>query len=178
LNAYLKEFNRNTKDPWDIDRRALVDKYSWAIPNEQAIDLLVRYSPIIEIGAGSGYWASLVAEAGGEIVAFDLKYDRWNRWHTYHYRVRYGGATKVPQYPNHTLFLCWPPYHTDMAYKTLNLYGGKYFIYVGESEGGCTGSNKFFDLLNTDYILLETVEIPQHYGLRDELFLYQRGTKC
>src|SRR3954447_23075729 len=45
------------------------DKYAWAVPNEEAIDVLVEHSPLIEVGAGRGYWARLAAEAGADIIA-------------------------------------------------------------------------------------------------------------
>jgi hypothetical protein len=33
---------------------------------------LKHFSPIVEIGAGNGYWASLLRDAGCDIVAFDV----------------------------------------------------------------------------------------------------------
>ena len=33
-----------------------VKKYAWAIPGPKALEEIKKYSPIIEIGAGAGYW--------------------------------------------------------------------------------------------------------------------------
>lgn len=47
-------------------------RFSWAIPDERAIRILHHFSPVVEIGAGDGYWAGLVEAAGGDVLAFDI----------------------------------------------------------------------------------------------------------
>ena len=49
----------------------LVEKYSWAIPDNQALKILNNFSPLIEIGCGKGYWASLLQKLGTDIIAYD-----------------------------------------------------------------------------------------------------------
>ena len=34
---------------------------------------IVRHTPLIEIGAGSGYWAMCLARAGADIIAYDSR---------------------------------------------------------------------------------------------------------
>jgi hypothetical protein len=45
-------------------RRKLVAAYAWAIPSHLALEALSRYSPLIELGAGTGYWAFCVRQIG------------------------------------------------------------------------------------------------------------------
>jgi hypothetical protein len=47
--------------------------FSYAVPSEAALRVIKRYSPhgIVEIGAGTGYWARLLSNAGVDIQAFD-----------------------------------------------------------------------------------------------------------
>lgn len=49
----------------------LCKKYAWAIPDERALQILASFSPLIEIGAGRGYWARLLRDQGVNILAFD-----------------------------------------------------------------------------------------------------------
>ena len=49
----------------------LCKKYAWAIPDERALHILARFSPLIELGAGRGYWARLLRDRGVDIIAFD-----------------------------------------------------------------------------------------------------------
>jgi len=83
-NPYLEEFEQGKYNDLyhcvgSKERFALTKHYSWAIPNQEAIDYLVSQSPIIEMGAGTGYWSKLISDSGGEVIAFDESpYD--NHW--------------------------------------------------------------------------------------------------
>ena len=51
----------------------LVNQYSWATPNEQAIKILQAFSPIIEIGCGSNaYWSRIMKQAGIDVIGYDI----------------------------------------------------------------------------------------------------------
>jgi hypothetical protein len=166
---------------WTDDRHRLVHKYAWAIPNMEAIDAIVHYSPIIEIGAGAGYWAYLIEQAGGKVSCYDktplgrAKENPYGHRHTFHHVYRGNeSAIKQKRYQNHTLFLCWPPYNTPMAMSCLQNYKGEYLIYVGETNGGCNGDPSFWGAIQNEWEELKTVHIPQWEGIHDELVIYRR----
>ena len=48
------------------------EKYAWAIPNERALRVLKHFGPIIEIGAGSGYWQLMMSKSGIDCAAYDM----------------------------------------------------------------------------------------------------------
>lgn len=168
LSQFLTETGqwriREHLDQWRV-RDELVRKYSWAVPSEAAIKHLVSLSPLIEIGAGTGYWAYLIREAGGEIVAFDefpyCNDQANNKWS----EVLKGDENKVLDFPNHTLFLCWPPNKSPMAYNCLKNYKGDKLVFVGEYET-CCADDDFFKLLEKDY-LGRIMEIPSFMGIHD-----------
>lgn len=45
--------------------------YSYAVPTRGAIAALAKYKPLVEMGAGLGFWASLLRNCGVDIVAYD-----------------------------------------------------------------------------------------------------------
>lgn len=162
------------------DRR---HKYSWAIPTPTALELVASYAPIVEIGAGVGYWASLLRQMGVEVKAYDSSpLPEENHWHMYAdpkpwTEVEKGYSDKAGHYPDHTLFLCWPPM-SDMACHAILTYkeaGGKRVIYIGESDGGCTASAEFHDELNENWQETVTLDIPQWAGLHDYLSVWERN---
>jgi hypothetical protein len=51
--------------------KALIEKYSWAIPDTRALNILKSFSPLIELGCGKGYWSSLLKTMNVDIVAYD-----------------------------------------------------------------------------------------------------------
>ena len=55
-----------------ILRRSLRRRYSYSIPSEEALQAIASIGePMVEIGAGKGYWAKLLQEKGVDIVATD-----------------------------------------------------------------------------------------------------------
>lgn len=195
-NEYLDYFIRNDGNMDNFDLRLEssykmhlirdegIAKYSFAVPSNEAIEKLVKLSPVVEVGAGLGYWASLVEKAGGDILAYDLKVNE--QGHVKHYMtgkfvepfcsVQQGDAESVVElYSDRTLFLCWPPYDRDMAYLCLKKYvecGGKTLVYVGEDEGGCTANDAFFKLLYSLNPVEENIPIPSWFMVHDYMTVY------
>lgn len=161
----------NYKGPY---RRDLCIKYAWAIPCAEAIDAIAELNePIVEVGAGTGYWASLLAEQGVDVIAYDNF--SWKHEPTF-FNVQEGGPKTIRQHPERSLFLCWPPYSTpmgDMCVRYWLLGKGKYLVYVGESDGGCNGDVQMFERLG-QLRRVKRVYIPQWEGLHDQLVIYAR----
>lgn len=187
MNKYLIEFQKyNEKlakgdylSAWQM-REQLVHEYSWAVPSDEAIALISKFGPIIEIGAGKGYWASLLIELGVEVQAFDFKPVSENRYTDKSgnfTNVKLGSFEALDDYPNHSLFLCWPSYATSFAFNALSKFKGDTFIYVGESAGGCTGDDDFFEYLENNFDLIECFKIPQYQSVNDRLFIYKKKLK-
>jgi len=204
MNEYLEEASRfldwprpavhnfDFDDRWREGRLArwrLVDRYAFAIPSPEAIALIARYSPLVEIGAGSGYWARLLREAGAEIRAYDIApppprprereqpqpgetYQFWRQWS----RVMRGGPSVLARYsPAWNLLLCWPPYEKPMAADCLRRFRGRFVVYIGE-EDGCTADETFRQDLAAGWREVERLELPHWEGIWDELTVYERKT--
>jgi hypothetical protein len=190
-NPYLDEFESLTpawRVPPDLRklsleryllRQRMVARFAWAFPTAEAIALLLDHAPLVEMGAGTGYWAWLVRQAGGDILAFD-RYpppDPRNRWHAGEKQwteVRPGGARLLARHPGRTLFLCWPPQDEPMAVQCLEVFRGDVVVYVGEApraEDEPTGSGDPF----VGWEPVETLDLPQWESVHDRLFVLRRG---
>ena len=176
-NPYLEHFKKFNSDKYEVEfitkRDKAVKEFAWAIPNQKALELLVDYSPLIEMGAGTGYWASLVQQMGGEIISYDIKPYKNEQANGQFTKVLKGGPEVLKKYPNYNLFLCWPPYNDPMAFECLNTFTGRYLIYVGEGGGGCNGDNKFWELLCSDYKEIKIIHIPQWCCINDYLTVWK-----
>ena len=162
---------RRYTDCWKV-REVCTQRYSWAIPSPKAIDAMRKYLPIYEIGAGTGYWARLVTNSydSKDYYAYDLKsrngYTFTKNW----YKIRH----KKLKNSNRTLFLCWPPYATTMAYDAIIENQPDKLIYIGEGYGGCTGDDKFHEILENNYEEIEGIAIPQFMGIHDYMTVYKK----
>jgi tetratricopeptide (TPR) repeat protein len=160
-------------------RNLMVRKYSWAIPTEEALEAIKQVGSIVEVGAGTGYWAALLRERGANVIAYDslpsetgrngytLKRNSWTE-------VLPGTESAVAYHPDRALMLCWPPNKEDMAYRALKTYGGRKLIYIGEEFPGCTADENFHELLKKQWNLVEQIDLPRWHLIRDSVFIYSR----
>lgn len=185
-NPYLEHFRavEGDKGRWSDtglfqdNRSQAVGRYAWAVPNQEAIQAIAQHGPIVEIGAGSGYWACLLSKAGVDVVAYDLHppstgenhYDHKTEW----FPVQEGGPEVAARYSDRSLLLCWPPYKSPMSYDCLKNYLGRTVIYIGETPGGCTGSQEFHDLLAEEFEEVREVRLPCWNGIHDSLTIHKR----
>ena len=176
------------------DRRVGVKHYAWAIPTEEAIEAIVECGPVVEIGAGSGYWASLIAQKGGDVVAYDQHDPESNPDYPFEqgwFEVQRGGPEKAAEHSDRALFLCWPPYDAPFAADCVKAYQGDTIIFVGEGSGGCTADNDFFRAVgergcywgdeeepkeppSDEWEQVKSVDIPQWDGIHDYMTIYRR----
>jgi|ERR1035437_1690485 hypothetical protein len=165
------------------ERRELAMRYSYAIPSTKALELIGKYSPLIEMGAGNGYWSHLLQERGTDIIAFDIappangKNEKFigNKTWT---KVWKGDQKALLSHSDRTLFLCWPPYQEKMASGMLKAYKGDYLIYVGEVgdySNCCTGDELFHKNLHQDFQQVESLTLTTWPGNHDYLSVWKRN---
>ncbi|MBC7692575.1 MAG: hypothetical protein H7222_12500 [Methylotenera sp.] len=150
-------------------RKNLIWAYSWSIPTTEAILKLTEHSPLLEAGAGTGYWAWLCEQAGGQITAFDRNATAAPHWTAVHA----GDASWIVRHPDKTLFLCWPPLDDRFAADCLTAYAGQWLFYVGEFRGR-TADTAFHEHLEREFTLDSTVQLPCWPGFSDRLHLFRR----
>jgi hypothetical protein len=179
-------------------RDTLVKRYAWAVPNTEALETIAALDkPVVEVGAGLGYWASRLEKMGVQIVAFDKEpggtntYTAGAPWT----HVLYGDARQLRHTTSdHVLLLCWPPYDEPMAAECVEVFKGDTVVYVGEGNGGCCASSAFWEQMEGDVpgtydedgnwiegadIVVDweetaAIDIPRWYGMRDRLIVYRR----
>lgn len=165
---------------WE-QREAFQRWYTWGVPNDLALREIFLHipcdTPIIEIGAGNGYWARLLNQMGYNITAYDAEpyvnhyLDRSLEF----YPVQIGSYEQVEKHANDTLFLCWTPYKSELAYEAVIRHQGKYLIHIGEGQGGCTDNGAFFEYVEENYTELVYFSLESWYGLHDGLTIYERN---
>lgn len=184
MDAILSEFG---------PREALVKKYAWAVPSEEALDMIAKYSPngVIEIGAGTGYWADQISKRGVKVYAYDLKPARNHYVRGCYAAIGRGGPGSAQRHSSGTLLLCWPPHTDSMAVRALDHFRGDTLIYVGEGCGGCTGDDEFCKRIGehwyhtwnedeedvfvpSDWAEIDSCSIPTFPGMHDYLRVYKR----
>jgi hypothetical protein len=162
-------------------RRELASLFSWGVPNERALQVLASHAPLVECGAGMGYWSALLRARGVDVLAYDAA-PPGESSNAYH-RFPRGPWTAIEaedsvvaarRHGDRALFLCWPPYDDDVSsYAVLRAYRGDKLVFVGEAA---TGSVRFHRELALNWSLEDEVPLPNWPRLRDTLMVYRRNT--
>jgi len=161
-------------------RRELASLFCWGVPNERALEVMAAHAPLVECGAGMGYWSALLRARGVDVLAFDAAPPGTSS-NDYHRSPRTpwtaveaeDSAIAARRHGDRTLFLCWPPFDDDRSsYAVLRAYHGDKLIFVGE---GATGSVRFHRELALNWTLEEEVRLPNWPQLRDTLMVYRRN---
>lgn len=157
-----------------VARRKLIKLFGYSIPTDDALDEISKRSPLIEIGAGAGYWASCLQKRGVDIVAYDnavghdpsLTFGSWDKmW----FQVQEGSVEKIAEHPRRTLILAWPPPFDSidsMAADCLKAYQGDTLIHVGMR-------GELEPLLDSWSLEME-IGIPQWEGVPDSVQIWRR----
>jgi hypothetical protein len=155
-------------------RRFCTQNYSWAIPTPAVIEYIKAIhlkEPILEIGAGSGYFAALITHVFNHqrYVAYDAYTSHVFPWRYYDVQT----VRPTPS-PVQNLFLCWPNYSDYFAHKALLDYTPRRVLYIGEVDG-CCAEPTFFEHLEEHYTEVEdTPEIDQYEGLHDVFQVWEK----
>jgi len=153
--------------------RRYLERYGCAKWTDAALGTIAAHAPILEIGAGRGLWAHQLRGRGVEVVAFDDMSSVPLPECASPTPVLRGDQREVPRYPNHTLFLCYPP-PGGMAHNCLQLYRGRTLLYIGEGRGGVNASPDFFDHLERRWDVRSVEDLDPYPGGCERLWVLDR----
>ncbi len=161
-------------------RARLVGTTAWAIPSREALECIADHGPIVEVGAGTGYWAKLLEERGVDVLAYDAEPPQRgaNRFHpeaTPLTEVHAGGPEILDGHPDRALMLCWPPPESSMALDCLDNYAGAAVLYIGEWKTSTSATKAFFRRLDRDFEEVARVELPNWPMMSDALRVFRRS---
>lgn len=167
-NLLLKVWEQERGEPYEFSRGAMINKrliasetYAWAIPNGDALSEIARRAPIIEIGAGLGYWAKILQDKKVDIIPTDPNPPKPFGNLDKAWTVVYPQETWVAwPMTKRTLFMCWVP--EAAAKETVELYRKDTILWVGEP------------IEFSGFEQAKKIPIPQWSGFEDALFIFER----
>jgi hypothetical protein len=115
----------------------LARRYSYVVPDERSLSLLAGLGPLVEIGAGTGYWAYRLRALGVDVIAIDQAPPDGERVNRYHEiaptwsEVIAGDHTALTEYGDRALLLCWPPLYSSLG-ECLTFYSGDTVALIGD----------------------------------------------
>jgi hypothetical protein len=186
------------------ERTALCAYVAWSVPTSEALAALTQLGPLLEVGAGTGYWASLLAARGVDIVALDLADSQGGQAFRFRHAMVQDGdgiaALADPVQAHRSLFLSWPDPVGDDAttdsdrdafgVRCLQAFTGTTIAYIGElgpavvrtkpdfgdvfPRGGSSASAAFQEALAADFRCTRRVYLPNWPPYNAHLTIWTR----
>lgn len=155
---HIRDNDSDRSLTWRGKRQDLTEQYGWAIPNHEALDVISDNGPIVSLGAGYGYWESLLHEMGVNVVALDIEPpDQSDQY----LPVVEGTQDDLRNaYSDRTLLLVYPPPSHPMAYEALQASSCDTCVFVGEADSTITGGMDFHNELQSHWKMRHDISLP------------------
>lgn len=161
------------------DITPLINAYSQAIPTPEALHAVATLTPLVEVGAGNGYWARLLADLGADVIATDCEYPEVNGWlsgaRPWIAVEVIDAVEAVRRYRGRNLFACWPPRPNGYMTDVLAEYSGDQFALVTDGPIHSEyGEDPLYGALDQDWDCVGETDLP-HWPYRfDCLRIWRR----
>ena len=175
-------------------RFELTHRYAWAVPDPATLAFVAAHCGprVVEVGAGTGYWAWQLAQLGADVAAYDTHppdrggsyfHSPWDPEHgptmaarPLFHPVRRGGPARALAHPDRTLLLCWPPPADPMARRTLACYQGDRLVLIADEP--CCGDERFYAQLDRWWEQVDEHRPVQWFGIKDRVTVYDRARRA
>jgi hypothetical protein len=175
-------------DPWNVGlhmddtmretkaREDYIEKFGFSLLCFDAIEAIRPYAPLVELGAGSGYWSYELQKFGVDVVATDemgelfysFRKGGQTRWAEKYVEIEKLNAVEaIRKYPNRVPLIVWPSLGEPWAADALDIYTGNVVIYFGEGHGNACADDRFHETLDQRFADQRFVKMPHFWGCYD-----------
>lgn len=118
---------------------------------------------VADLGCGTGYISAALKSRGVNIDAYDnysSNYSVGKMNNAQYCEIHNVDYFEIDLEQYHAILMSWPDYDSDNAFKIASkMKPGQILIYQGESKGGCTADDKFFDLIDDETQFFELIDM-------------------
>ena len=161
-------------------RRDFSNQYGFPVITADAVHRLsetMRGRQVLEVGAGNGYLAKQLQDAGVDLFPTDPHHPSASGYHlgsTQHTTIiKADAALAIRELPEMDLLWSWPT-RDKASGLALQDFSGEILIYIGEEHDGCTGGDLFHEILEQDFHTPEIIPIPSFPHINDCIGIYRR----
>ena len=162
-------------------RDALIAGFTFAIPCREALEFIAGYSrSIVEVGAGTGFWAYQLRRVGVDVVATDKVGQGESAYHhtvgAHSPIVQLEASEAIAAHPDRDVLAIWPCMEDWLEKAIDQIKPGRKLFYIGESSGGCTANSGFFDKVYDEdqYTEIGSFNMVQWSYIHDQMWVYEK----
>ena len=155
------------------ERSEFVRRFGFAVPCKEALVVLAAHQPLLEIGAGAGSWACLLAMRGVDIVATDAMIEEFAAGiGTYFPVQKLQGKTAVRRWPDRNVFCSWPSLNrTWLRQAARAMRPGRFLIVVREDA---TADERTWDYVEDAFEPHGSYELVNFHYMHDRVEVWKK----
>ena len=161
-------------------RTEFTTRYGFPIITPEAVDELAKLltgRQVLEVGAGNGYLAQQLQQAGVDLFPTDPHHPASSSYalgKTQHTAVIQADAKQaIREFPEMDLLWSWPC-RDEASGLAQQSSQAQLLVYIGEQDNGCTGGELFHQVLEDRFKPVRTIHIPSFPNVHDSIGIYRR----
>jgi len=155
-------------------------RFGYGIPCSEAIDHIAELGPLIEVGAGNGFWTYWLRRAGCDVVAADPQAPDPYTGHAWiDDMLIEDGVQAVLRNPGRSILMVWPRYDTLWPTHVVHaMRATQVLCYVGEGPFGASAHPSTFAALQArGFTLTRLLSVPNWPMSSGHLAIYAKGDR-
>ena len=161
-------------------RETFIRTYGFPVITPEAVQAIRQHlsgGPVLEVGAGNGYLAHRLQQAGVNVLPTDAHTLPNNPYQLgrqeYTAVLQTDAQEAIAEFPEMDLLWSWPSPEPTSG-EALRRFAGTNLVYIGEQDDGCTGGELFRQVLEERFEPVEYVSLPNFPPVHDEVGIYRR----
>ena len=172
----IAESVRRHSELFPVREVEAIPEFGFSIPCAEMLDALAEHQPILEIGAGTGYWTALMRHRSIDVIGTDPdEQSWWDRTGQYDpEQIKLDGKTAARRWPERTVFCSWPSYQEIWFRQTLKaMHVGRRLILI--EEDACADC-KTWAYRDGHFALEANIQVPAWPGMNDRGGVWRKAT--
>lgn len=159
---------------YSLRENKAIPEFGFSIPCAEVLDALAEHQPILEVGAGTGYWTALMRRRGIDVIGTDPDDQGWWK-HTGKHdptQIKLEARQALRQFSDRTVFCSWPSYQEPWFHQALKtMYVGRRLILI--EEDSCA-DDKTWKYRDRRFALLASIKVPAWPGMNDRCGVWRK----
>jgi hypothetical protein len=139
-----------------IERSFFIGMFGFAVPTAEALDALSKHAPVLEIGAGCGAWARLLANRGVDVIATDPGAEECGvKWAPVE---PLDAVSAINQWPERNVLCSWPTLGEDWLMDAARLMRPGQTLFTVHEEA--TATEQSWAYIELNFTREATLDLP------------------
>lgn len=175
--SYLTDdSDQSEQEAFYFQRAQYIKEFGFCLLTAECLVILANLfkdKRVLEAGSGSGWLTDQLARRGADIIAADWTDYRESNIDSRGYQIRtvfrldhHGDAVSLLPGQFDIILMVYPNFNKPFAENVANaMKPGQILVFEGEGKGGCTASDEFFEVLDTNFEFMhdETAALNEHH---------------